>query len=434
MRDPFASPAVRARTRVAIAQPTAPAHAARIAVTGIGLVTPIGSTLADFDAALFAGRSAVKAHTLVIDDMEPMTMAVAACDFDDTARSSSRLPLDRGTAMALAAARDAAGQAGLASATIDGDRVGVYWGSGMAGSGSFDATARALYADSRRVRPTTVLTTMPNAAAAELGLLFGARGAALSYACACASASVAIGEAMRAIRGGWIDVAIVGGHEAQLTPGTLASWHAMRVTAPPPADAPHTACRPFSADRSGFALGEGAAALVIESVAHARARGATATVMLSGYATNCDSVHMTQPDPAGQVRAMRAALHDAGLRPADIGYINAHGTATGAGDAAEATSIHALFGSAVPVGSTKAIHGHLLGGGGAVELAASLRALAHATLPPTAHLQTPDAAFAAALDLVRGDARAAPGLRHVLSNSFAFGGTNAVLIASRADG
>ena len=425
MRDPYGSPAA------GIARRSAPAHAARIAVTGIGLVTPIGRTLADFDEALFAGRSAVKSHTLVIHQMEPMLLAVAACDFDDSERSSSRLPLDRGTAMALTAARDAVSQAGLAAAAIDGDRVGVYWGSGMAGSGSFDATARALYADSRRVRPTTVLTTMPNAAAAELGLLFGARGAALSYACACASSSVAIGEAMRAIRGGWIDVAIVGGHEAQITSGTLASWHAMRVTAPPPADAPHSACRPFSADRAGFALGEGAAALVIESEAHARARGATAAFTLSGYATNCDSVHMTNPDPSGQVRAMRAALKDAGLQPEDIGYINAHGTAPSAGDAAEAASVHALFGSAVPVSSTKAIHGHLLGGGGAVELVASLRALVHDTLPPTAHLQTPDPAFA--LDFVRGEARTVKGLRHVLSNSFAFGGTNAVLIASRTE-
>lgn len=423
MRDPFGS------AGVATAHRGAPvAQAARIAVTGVGLVTPLGRTLADFDDALFAGRSAVVPYTLTIGTLEPMTMAIAACDFDDSERSSSRLPLDRGTAMALAAARDAVAQAGLADAALDGDRIGVYWGSGMAGSASFDATARGLYSESRRVRPTTVLTTMPNAAAAELGLLFGARGAALSFACACASSAVAIGEAMRAIRGGWLDVAIVGGHEAMLTAGTLASWHAMRVLAPPPADAPAGACRPFSADRAGFALGEGAGALVIESEAHARARGAAATFTLSGYATNCDSVHMTNPDASGQVRAMRAALKDARLQPEDIGYVNAHGTATGAGDAAEAASVHEVFGNRVPVSSTKAIHGHLLGGGGAVEIIAAMRALAHERLPPTAHLQTPDPAFA--LDLVRGEPRAAPGIRHALSNSFAFGGTNAVLIAS----
>ncbi|MDP9899670.1 beta-ketoacyl-[acyl-carrier-protein] synthase family protein [Variovorax ginsengisoli] len=426
MKDPYASPPAAAHVHTA--QRSAPAHAERIAVSGMGLVTPLGNTLADFDDALFAGRSAVRAQTLTIGELDAMQVSLASCNFDDSERSSSRLPLDRGTAMALAAARAAVAQAGLDTRTLAHDRVGVYWGSGMAGSASFDATARALYAEHRRVRPTTVLTTMPNAAAAELGLLFSAQGAALSYACACASSSVAIGEAMRAIRGGWIDVAIVGGHEAQHSPGTLASWHAMRVMAPPPADAPERACRPFSADRAGFALGEGAAALVIESQAHARARGASSSLSLAGYATNCDGSHMTNPDPAGQVRVMLAALKDAGLRPEDIGYINAHGTATGAGDAAEAASLQTVFGSRTPVSSTKAVHGHLLGGGGAVELVATLRALERGLIPPTAHLHTPDPAFA--LDLVRGQARDAAGMRYALSNSFAFGGTNAVLVAA----
>jgi 3-oxoacyl-[acyl-carrier-protein] synthase II len=250
MRDPYAAAAVAPRR-------PAP-RTGRIAVTGLGLITPLGTTLEAFDDALFNARSAVRSHTVALPRMEPFTMGVAACDFDDSERSRSRLPLDRGTAMAMAAARAAFSAAGLGAQAFDGDRLGVYWGSGMAGSASFDATARGLYADAQRVRPTTVLTTMPNAAAAEIGLHFGARGAALSYACACASSAVAVGEAMRAIRGGWIDVAIVGGHEAMLTPGTLASWHAMRVTAPPGGD-PGTSCRPFAVNRTGFALGEGAA-------------------------------------------------------------------------------------------------------------------------------------------------------------------------------
>ncbi len=404
-------------------------RAARIAVAGMGFVTPLGHTLAAFDEALFSGRSAVRARTLEVGTLEPMSLAIAACDFDDTdARSSSRLPLDRGTAMAIAAARDAWTQSGLGSIDIDSERLGVYWGSGMAGSATFDNTARIIYTESRRVRPTTVLTTMPNAAAAEIALLFGARGAALTYACACASSAVAIGEAMRAIRAGWIDVAIVGGHESMLTPATLASWHSMRVIAPPPAAAPEKACRPFSADRNGFALGEGAAALVIESEAHACERGAAPSLRLSGYATNCDSTHMTNPDPGGQSSAMRAALRDAGLRPEDIGYVNAHGTATGAGDAAEAASIHTVFGSGVPVSSTKAIHGHLLGGSGVLETIVALRALACGMLPFNANLERPDPAFS--IDLVRDASRTASRLRHALSNSFAFGGTNAVLIAS----
>ncbi|MGJ7494796.1 beta-ketoacyl-[acyl-carrier-protein] synthase family protein [Variovorax sp. RT4R15] len=405
---------------------------APVRVSGIGLLTPIGRTLADFDDALFNGRSAVRAHTLAVDGFDPVELAIAPCDFDASVRSSSRLPLDRGTAMALAAAQDAAAQAGLDTATLDPDRMGVFWGSGMAGAATFDTTTQAFYGEQRRMRPTTVLTVMPNAAVAELALHFGARGGAIGYACACASSAVAVGEAMRAIRGGWIDVAIVGGHDAMLTPGLMTAWHGMRVIAPPPAGAPATACRPFSVDRAGFALGEGAAALVLESEAHAKARGAAGNCLLVGYATNCDGSHITNPDAGGQARAMRAALRDAKLDARQIGHVNAHGTATLAGDAAEAASIHTVFGNGVPVSATKAVHGHLLGGGGVVELVAALRALDRQLMPPTAHLRLPDPAFA--LDLVRGAAREAKGLRYAMSNSFAFGGTNAVLIAGRAAG
>jgi 3-oxoacyl-[acyl-carrier-protein] synthase II len=431
----FARRRARPADRVAPSVSAPLPHAPCVAVAGLGFVSPLGRTVEALDDALFTGRSAVVERVLAIGALEPMRLAVAPCAFDsDGARGHSNLPLDRGTAMAVATARDAWAGSGLDAAAVDAERLGVYWGSGMAGAATFDATTQGLYGEGRRVRPTAVLTTMPNAAVAELALMFGARGAALGYACACASSAVAVGEAMRAIRGGWIDVAIVGGHDAMLVPSTLAGWHSMRVTAPPPPGAPETACRPFSADRAGFALGEGAVALVIESEAHARGRGATPSATLSGYATNCDGVHMTNPDAAGQARAMRAALKDAGLRPADIGYLNAHGTATGVGDAAEAMSMHEVFGAAVPVSSTKAIHGHLLGGGGALELVAVLRALDRGLLPPTAHLDAPDPAFdARPLDFVRGAARAATGLRHAMSSSFAFGGTNAVLIASRAD-
>jgi 3-oxoacyl-[acyl-carrier-protein] synthase II len=220
-----------------------------------------------------------------------------------------------------------------------------------------------------------------------------------------------------------------------LTPGVQASWQAMRVLVPLGAMAGDPArvaavCRPFAADRAGFALGEAAAAFVLESAEHARARGVLAETLLAGYATNCDGVHITQPDAAGQVRAMGAALADAGLRPADIGYVNAHGTATTAGDAAEAEAITRVFGArAVPVSSSKAIHGHLLGAGGAVELLAAVRALQAGRLPPTANVDEPDPAFA--IDLVTGAARDSSG-RAVMSNSFAFGGTNAVLVAVRA--
>ncbi|HSC62872.1 MAG TPA: beta-ketoacyl-[acyl-carrier-protein] synthase family protein [Caldimonas sp.] len=409
---------------------------APIAVTGSGVVSPIGNDLAAFDAALFAGRSAVRAHALDLPGLDVPAVPVAATQFDAAAVvAPSRVPLDRGTAMALFAADQAAANAGLVPAAFDAERLGIFWGSGMAGAATFETTCRSLFADHRRMRPSSVVTTMPNAPVAEIALRFGARGAALAYACACASSAVAIGEAMRAIRAGWIDVAIAGGSESLLTPGVLASWQAMRVltllATGADADASaRRACRPFAADRAGFALGEAAAAFVLESTEHARARGAPTRFDLVGYATNCDGLHITQPDAAGQARAMRAALADAGLSPDAIGYVNAHGTATTAGDAAEAESIARVFGAnGVPVSSTKAIHGHLLGAGGAVELLAAARALATGCVPPTANVASADPAFA--IDLVTGAARVGAGVEAAMSNSFAFGGTNAVLVAAR---
>jgi 3-oxoacyl-[acyl-carrier-protein] synthase II len=419
--------------------PAGSSAAAPVAVTGAGVVSPIGRSLEAFEAALFAGHSALRAQAIDLPGIALPPVPVAACTefITESEIAPSRLPLDRGSALALAAARDAMRAAGLdGAAAFDPERLGVYWGSGMAGAATFEATCRTVYADRRRMRPTSVVTTMPNAPLAEIALAFAAQGAALAYACACASSAVAIGEAMRAIRAGAIDVAIVGGSESMLTPGVLASWQAMRVLTPIGAalnDASDAlaarACRPFAADRNGFALGEAAAAFVLESMAHARGRGATVDAQLVGYATNCDGVHITQPDARGQARAMRAALRDAGLSAADIGYVNAHGTATQTGDAAEAASLADVFGAgAVPVSSSKAIHGHLLGAGGAIELLATLRALHRQLAPVNANVAAVDPSLA--LDLVVRSSRATA-MHAAMSSSFAFGGTNAVLIATR---
>jgi 3-oxoacyl-[acyl-carrier-protein] synthase II len=405
-----------------------------VCITGMGVVSPLGRGIAAFDEALFAGRSALHAGALQLPGQEATRVPLARCAyFNDTAvRAPSRLPLDRGSALALTAAEDAVAAAGLGTDSVDAERLGIYWGSGMGGAASFDAICRGLYAEQRRIRPTSVVTTMPNAPVAELALRFGAQGAALTYACACASAAVSIGEALMALRAGRIDVAIVGGSEALLTTGVIGAWQAMRVLAPAQDEVP--VCRPFAVDRAGFALGEGAAALVLETLAHARARGARWEAVLSGYASNCDARHITNPDADGQARAMRAALRDAGLAPADIGHVNAHGTATVAGDAAEAASLRTVFGggAAPAVTASKSVLGHTLGAGGALELVATLRALARAEVPPTASVIAADPAFE--LDLVCGSARALPGLRHAMSNSFAFGGTNAVLVVSRTAG
>jgi 3-oxoacyl-[acyl-carrier-protein] synthase II len=269
---------------------------------------------------------------------------------------------------------------------------------------------------------------MPNAPVAEIALWAQARGITHTFANACASSAVALGEAMLALRAGRLDVAIVGGSEAMLTPGVVAAWHAMRVLAPVTGD-PTRVCKPFDAQRSGFALGEGAAALILERESHARRRGATAIGQICGYGISTDAVHITNPDPAGQVRAMRMALADAGLKPDDIAYINAHGTATLAGDRAEASSIAAVFqGLEVPVSSTKALHGHLLGAGGALEFLIALLAVRHRSVPVHAHWTAPDPLCPVVV--------AQPGQvwpserRHALSNSFAFGGTNVALVVS----
>ncbi len=400
-----------------------------VVITGFDQISSLGLTIPELDDSIDAARSGVSAYAINLEGNDPAHVAVSRVDWD-TSRSTapSKVPMDRGTAFALRVAGRAAVQAKLTADAVDSHRLGIYWGSGMAGAHTFDLSCEMLYGQHRRLRPTNVVTTMPNAPAAEIALLLQARGACLSFASACASSAVAIGEAMHAIRGGRLDVAVVGGSESMLSPGVIASWQAMRVLAPA-GETPATACKPFDVHRSGFALGEGAAALVIESRQHALRRGVQPLAVLSGYGISSDGVHITNPDADGQMRAMRAALHDAGLEPMDIGYINAHGTATQTGDLTESTSIRGVFGEhAVPVSSTKALHGHLLGAGGALELIIAMRCLETHRMPTAAHLSQPDPRVQ--LRLVSASDSYAPELRHVMSNAFAFGGTNAVLIAS----
>jgi 3-oxoacyl-[acyl-carrier-protein] synthase II len=402
--------------------------AQQVVITGYDQVSSLGRSLAEFDSALWSGHADAEAYNIELPGLEPACVPICRSSIDISKLiAPSKVPMDRGTALALFVAMQASTSAGLDS-TIDRERLGVFWGSGMAGAHTFDMSAHAIYAQHNRIRPTNVVSAMPNAPGAEIALWSKAKGMSLSYACACASSAAAIGEAMHAIRNGRLDVAIVGGSESMLTPGVIASWQAMRVLAQVQ-DNPKQACRPFDLHRTGFALGEGAAALILESHDHALKRRAQILARLSGYGTSSDGMHITNPDPQGQMRAMRMALNDAKLQPSDIGYINAHGTATKAGDLAESNSIGEVFqGLSVPVSSTKGLHGHLLGAGGAVELVVTLRALHHQRLPVSANLTEHDPAIA--LNLVNADASYPVPLRHVMSNSFAFGGTNVVLIAS----
>jgi len=276
-----------------------------------------------------------------------------------------------------------------------------------------------------------VVLGMNNAAAAHVSMKHGLRGPMLNISTACSSSAAAIGEAYRLIRNGDADVMIAGGSEALITPGNLAAWDAMRALAHADAADPSRSCKPFSADRTGLVLGEGGAALVLESAERAERRGARVYAELAGYGNASDAVNISRPDAGGQVRAMRLALDDAELDVAEVGYLNAHGTATQVGDLVETNAIKETFGchaKTLRVSSTKALHGHLLGGAGALEMVVAIMALARNVVPPTAHLDRPDAACD--LDYVPNEARSAP-LDVVMSNSFGFGGMNSVLVARR---
>jgi 3-oxoacyl-[acyl-carrier-protein] synthase II len=303
----------------------------------------------------------------------------------------------------------------------------------MGGANTLDTSYRNLYEKGEwRTRPLTVVMAMNNAAGSNVAVRHALSGPFANFSTACSSSAMALGEAMRTIQAGRADAIVAGGSEALLTPATLTAWQALRTLAPADKADPSASCKPFDKRRAGLVLGEGAAAFVLEDEARARARGARIFGFLTGYGNSCDAVHMSRPDRAGQTRAMREALADAQLEPADIGYINAHGTATAVGDVVEAEAINAVFGeaaSSVRVSSTKSLHGHLLGGAGALEFAVALLALERGILAPTAFLEEPDPACLLRHVALRAERVEPP--RAVMSNSFAFGGSNVVLVAER---
>ena len=402
----------------------------RVAITGLGVVSAVGNSVAEFFDSLVAGRSGVRRLPFSPE------LVGAMADFSPDAHFTKmqQVSLDRFAQFAIVATEQAVRDAGLDAAALGNSRVGVYFGSGIGGAQTIEGSYRS-YLDpaSQRVSPLSIVLTMPNAAAAHISLKYGIRGPSMTYSVACASAAVAIGEAFRAIRDGYIDIAIAGGSEALLVPGIVAGWNAMRVLAPADPVHPERSCRPFSLNRSGLVLGEGAGALVLEASTHAAERGHRPTTEVAGYGITSDAFHITKPSLDGQAAAMRAALEDAELSPESIGYINAHGTATRVGDVIETHAIERVFGDGaglIAVSSTKALHGHLLGGAGAVEFIATVMALRNHTLPPTNHLSEPDPECR--LDYVPNIARQVDGIEAAMSNSFAFGGTNAVLIARTA--
>ena len=401
-----------------------------VAVTGLGIVSPLGHELGPVWQRLMRGDSAISA--LQVGDLPPLPAATTAFDPAQWLTKMQLVGCDRVSQLATVAARLAVTDAGLAPSFTDPTRVGIYLGTGMGGSGSIEAGYQAI-AGGRRMPPLTVPASMTNAAAAQVALALNAQGPVLTYAVACASSAVAIAEAAHALRRGDIDIALAVGAEALLVRGTLTAWQALRALAPLHDDVARS-CRPFAPDRAGLVLGEGAACLVLERAPHAQARGRAACAWLSGSGISCDAHHLTQPAAAGQARAIGAALQASGLRPSDIGYCNPHGTGTPTGDPVECAALRAVWGPDAPslaMGSTKAAHGHLLGAAGAMEAVWTTLALLRGEIPPTAGLAAVDGACAG-LDHVGPVGRSAPALRHAMSNSFAFGGTNVALVFSRS--
>ena len=408
----------------------------RVAITGVGIVSAVGSGQQAFFSSLIAARSGIG----TLDVSFPTgTEAVVAGTVDLTPEShfskARLLTMDRVSMLALVAAREAMQQAGLSDrsawAGLSPQRFGISIGTGSGGAGSTDSAYTALLEQKvSRLRPMTVVLAMHNAIAAHLSMEFGLKGPSSTVSNACASSATAIGDAFRQIRHGYADAMLVGGAEALLNRGTIKAWQSMHTLAKLHPDGAHASCRPFSSDRSGLVLSEGAAMLVLEDWESAARRGATVLAELAGYASTTDAHHLTQPEAHGQAAAISLALQDAGLNAADIGYLNAHGTATEVGDVVETQAIKLAFGTraaSLPVSSTKALHGHSMGAAGAMEFIASLMALESGELPPTAFLQTPDPRCD--LDFIALEARSDKNLRAVMSSSFAFGGSNAVLVA-----
>ncbi len=410
----------------------------RVAITGMGIVSPTGNHQAAFFDALLNARSGIRAMNVTFPTGTESVLAGHIDFIPDTHFSKAKLlTMDRVSQFALVAAREAMQQAGLDAPTLGGfapERFGVSLGTGSGGAGSLDAAYTALLEQKvARLRPMTVVLAMNNATAAHLAMEFGLKGPNSTVSNACASSATAIGDAFRQIRHGYSDAMLVGGAEALLNRGTIKAWQAMHTLAKPHADGADASCRPFSADRSGLVLSEGAAMLVLEDWDTAVRRGANILAELAGYASTTDAHHLTQPEAQGQASAMTLALKDAGLTTGDIGYLNAHGTATEVGDVVETNAIKLTFGdnaANLPISSTKAVHGHSMGAAGAMEFIASVMTLRSGELPPTAFLETPDPRCD--LDYIALKARTTRNLRAVMSNSFAFGGSNSVLIASVA--
>ncbi len=407
----------------------------RVVVTGLGVVCPIGSSVGEAWAALLAGQTGAAPISLFDASEFPVRFAseVKGFDVDGIVEPKRARRMDRCTQLVLAAARQAERDSGVDITSV-GDRVGSAIGTALGGVGSFEQTVLQLASRGPgRLSPFSIVQTLPNLAAGWVSIELGTRGPLLTEATACAASNMAIGDALDAIRLGRAEVMVCGGTEAPVTPASVAGFAAMRALSRRNED-PAAASRPFDGERDGFVIAEGAAVLVLEELEHARARGARVYAELAGYGVSSDAGHVSDPDPVGEnaARAVWMALADAGVEPAEVGYVNAHGTSTPAGDAAETRVLKLVFGDSFPerplVSSTKGATGHMLGAAGAVEAVFTVLALHHGVLPPTINQTVPDPSCD--LDFIANNPRTEQ-VEVALSNSFGFGGHNSVVAFRR---
>lgn len=395
----------------------------RVFITGLGIISPLGDEPEVFYQALVSGKSGLTACPI-------SGRLLGRVKFDERSFfSDSELRLlDRVSQFAVKAAADAVRHAQLTLPL--GDNAGIFVGTGMGGAASIEEAYKDLYnVQGAKKKMLTVPAAMTHAPAAHIGIRLGARGECSTYSTACASSGVAIAEAFRKVRGGILDLAVCGGSEALLVPGVIKNWSDMKVLCRDDPALPGSGCRPFSAERSGFALSEGAAFVVLESEQHAESRGVNLIGEVCGVGISNDAFHITQSNETGQVLAMRRALFDANLAPEQIGHVNAHGTATKIGDIVESRAINTAFGDHaknIKISATKSAHGHLLGASGAIEFIAALKALQSGFAPPTTFLLSKDADFD--LNFCPKEAQPLEGCVYAMTNSFAFGGSNASLI------
>jgi 3-oxoacyl-[acyl-carrier-protein] synthase II/nodulation protein E len=398
----------------------------RVVITGLGCISPIGSTVPAFRESLFAGKTGIAPIAPVENapDGNPgvrYRQSAQVFDFDPTQHLDSGViaAANRNTQFAIVAARQAAQQANLLQHHAPGD-IAIIMGCACGGRSSEEHEVKGLYTRDARAHPLTIIRTMSSAGASNISIDLRITGPTLDISTACASATHAIGLAFHMVRSGMCTAAITGGHEAPLSFGFYRAWDSMRVVSP-------TSCRPFSADRDGMTLGEGAAMFVIETLESARARNAPIFAEIVGFGMSADANHITQPLAEGAAAAMRKAIADANASPDEVGYINAHGTGTQANDATESAAIHQVFGeraSQIPLSSTKSLHGHAIGASGALEALATVLGLYEGKLPQTAGVTNPDPALK--VDVIINEPRPT-GPTIALSNSLAFGGLNAVI-------